>query len=256
MHVEDPRFPPLLTGHSVKAPLSAFGAACQGANSGRYGAADLLWARNTARVELALVLEPDVSRRVALQMVPLFELAVIEALGALMPPKTSVLLRWPLELLVNAGVAGRFRFAVAPCDEASVPDWMVVGVEIELLGEMGGGEPGDRRDHTTLINEGSGECTRSDFLEVISAYVMSWVNAWQDGGQAAFAASWVGRVEGHEDAALVLLDAGSGECIKARVLGLDEDARLLVKIGEGEIRALAIETVLEAPQSLARTQTA
>ncbi len=256
MHVEDPRFPPLLTGHGVKAPLSAFEAACQGANSARYGAADLLWARNTSRIELALVLEPEVSRRVALQMVPVFELAVIEALGALMPPKTSVLLRWPLELLVNAGVVGRFRFAAARCDEESVPDWMVVGVEIALLGDAGGGEPGDTRDRTTLINEGSGEHTRSDFLEVISAYALSWINTWQDGGQRAFADSWVGRVEGHEEAAPILLAGGSGDRIKARVLGLDDEARLLVKVGEGDIRALAIEALLEARQSSAATESA
>lgn len=254
MHVEDPQFPPLLTGHGVKAPMSAFDAACRGADMGSYGAADLVWARNTARIEMALVLEPEVARRAALQMVPLFELAVIEALGALMPPKTSVLLRWPVELLVNGGVAGRFRFALAPCDGESVPDWMVVGVEIDLAGEMRG-EPGETRERTRLIDEGSGEHTRSDVLEVISAYALSWINAWQDGGQATFAQSWVGRVEGYEDAALLALPggcAGSGEPVKVLVLGLDDEARLLVKVADRDIRALSIEAVLEAKASSPR----
>jgi len=237
MHVEDPRFPPLLTGYGIKAPLTPFDAACQGAQTGEYGAADLLWARNTSRVEMALVLEPEVARPVALQMVPVFELAVIEAVGALMPPKTSVLLRWPLELLVNGGVAGRFRFAVSPCREESVPDWTVV-------------------DLTTLLEEGAGCHTRSDFLEVISAYALSWINAWQDGGQATFAESWVGRVEGHEDAALLAFAGGSGEPVKARVLGLDDEARLLIKVGEGDVRALAIEELLEVTRSSPRTETA
>lgn len=257
MHVEDPRFPPLLTGYGIKAPLTPFDAACQGAQTGEYGAADLLWARNTSRVALALVLEPEVVRPVALQMVALFELAVIEAVGALMPPKTSVLLRWPLELLVNGGVAGRFRFAVSPCREESVPDWMVVGVEIELSGEAGAAaEPGEARDLTTLLEEGAGCHTRSDFLEVISAYALSWINAWQDGGQATFAESWVGRVEGHEDAALLAFAGGNGEPVKARVLGLDDEARLLIKVGEGDVRALAIEELLEVVQSSPRTETA
>lgn len=248
MHVEDPRFPPLLTGHGVKAPLPVFETACKGVQAGRYGAADVVWARNTARIEMALVLEPEVARRAALQMVPLFELAVIEALGALMPPKTSVLLRWPVELLVNGGVAGRFRFSLAPCDDANVPDWMVVGVEIDLAGEARG-EPGETRERTRLVDEGSGEHTRSDFLEVISAYALSWINAWQDGGQATFAGSWVGRVEGHEDAALLGLPgvcAGGGEPVKGRVLGLDDDARLLVKVADRDIQAVPIDTVLEA----------
>lgn len=254
MHVEDPRFPPLLTGHGVKAPGSAFDAACQGAETGGYSAADIIWARSTSRIEMALVLEPEVVRPIALQMVPLFELAVIEALGALMPPKTSILLRWPLELIVNGGVAGRFRFAAAPCDNDSVPDWMVVGVEIDLAGGVRDGEPGDVRDRTTLFDEGSAEHTRSDFLEVIGAYALSWINAWQDGGQPVFAENWVCRVEGHEDAAPLHVGGGGMERIEARVLGLDDEARLLVKLGERDVRALAIEAVLEARPGSARTE--
>lgn len=245
MHVDDPRFPPLLTGHGVKAPLSAFDEACNGAVTGRLGAADLVWARNTSRIELALVLEPDVSRISALQMVPLFELAVIEAVGALMPARTSVLLRWPLDLLVNAGVAGRFRFAAAPCSEDSVPDWLVVGVEIELDGNPQVGEPGHARDRTSLSEEGAGVKTRSDFLEVISAYALSWINSWQDGGHAAFADNWIGRVEGYEGPAPMALVGDSGERIVAQVLGLDDEANLIVKISEHDIRALAINALLE-----------
>lgn len=256
MHVEDPQFPPLLTGHGVKAPSSAFDVARQGAASGGFSAADLVWARNTSRIELALVLEPEVPRTVALQMVPLFELAVIEAVGALMPPRTSVLLRWPLELLVNAGVVGRFRFAAASSRGNEVPDWLVVGVEIDLKGEGRSGEPGETRDYTSLADEGSGESTRSDFLEVISAYALSWINSWQDSGQAAFAESWVGRVEGHEYPAPLMLDGVSDARIVGRVLGLDDELRLLVKIAEHDVRALEIEALLEVERDQPAAQAA
>lgn len=254
MHVADPRFPPLLSGYGVKAPLPAFDAACQGAASGTYGAADVVWARNTSRVEMALVLEPDVPRTASLQMVPLFELAVIEALGALMPPKTSVVLRWPAELLVNGGIAGRFRFAVAPCGDKEIPDWLVVGVEIQLAHTSSGGEPGEAYERTTLAEEGAGDLTRSDFLEAIGAYTLTWINVWQDRGQAAFAESWVGRVEGHEAAAPLRLVGGTGERVVARVLGLDDEARLLVKVGEGDVRALAISAVLEEVAHASRSE--
>ncbi len=83
MHVEEPRFAPLLTGYGIKAPQSAFEAACSGAASGEYGAADVVYARNTSRVELALVLEPEVAYRTALQIDPQFGLAHLN-LGAVL----------------------------------------------------------------------------------------------------------------------------------------------------------------------------
>ena len=247
MHLEDPRFPPLLTGHGVKAPAVPFEIACRGAADGTYGAADVIYARNTRKAELALVLEPDVPRRQALHMLPLFELAAIEAVGALMPPKTSVLLRWPQTLLVNVGVAGRFRFAMSSCASDEIPDWMVVGVQIDLEHDDAEREPGLMRDRTTLHGEGGGELTRSDVLEVIGSYVLSWIDSWQEAGQtaAAFAESWIGRVEGHEAPAPMHLDGASGENVTAQVLGLDDEPQVLVKVAEGDVRALAFESLLE-----------
>ncbi len=247
MHVEEPRFAPLLTGFAIKAPQSAFDTACKGAATGQFGAADVVYARNTARVELALVLEPDVVRRAALQMLPLFQLAVIEALGALMPPKTSVLLRWPLMILVNGGAVGRFRFACSPCRGDEVPDWLVVACEMQLSRDTGDVEPGHVRDRTSLLEEGAGETTRSAFLEAIGAFTLSWINAWQDGGIASIEESWIGRVEGHEEAARIAMVGGSGATMVARVLGLDEDMKLLVEVAEGDVRALDFAALLEEP---------
>ena len=270
MHVEDPRFPPLLTGYGVKAPMQPFVAACQGAMSGTYGAADVIWSRNTERIELALVLEPDVPRKQALEIVPLFQLAVIEALGSLMPPQTSVLLRWPDALLVNAGIAGHFRFSVAPSRDDEVPDWMVASAAIQLVPNDRGIEPGQRRDFTTLVEEGSDSRTRSDFLEVIASYTLSWINTWQDDGIAALADSWVGRIEGHQDPAIIATqqagkaggltgrDANSFSASKAAVLGLSDDLGLLVKFGEGEgegeVLALPISSLIETPSGIATDQ--
>lgn len=257
MHIDDPRFPPLLSGYGVKAPANCFDTACRGAMDGTYGAADVVFARNTRRVEMSLVLEPDVARMRALEMLPLFQLAVIEAVGALMPPKTAVQLRWPATLLVNGGAAGRFRFAGAASAADEVPDWMVVGVEIDLMRDIGGQEPGEVRETSSLEEEGSGERTRSDFLEVIGAYVLSWINSWQDTGQSAFAESWVGRVEGYEAPVPMQLVGGSGERVVAQVLGIDDELRLMVKVAEGDVRALAICALLEdGPQAQSRTATA
>jgi BirA family biotin operon repressor/biotin-[acetyl-CoA-carboxylase] ligase len=256
MHAEEPRFPPLLTGYRIKAPDKVFETACAGADAGTYGAADVVWARNTSRVEMAVVLEPDVLRRVALQMVPLFELAVIEAVGALMPPKTSVLLRWPLALIVNAGVVGKFHFAAAPCGDDEVPDWLVAGVEIQLARELGDVEPGHLHEQTCLAEEGADDATRTMFLEMIGAYVLTWIQSWQDKGLAAFAEMWVGRVEGYDAPAEIDLVGGSGARVHASVLGLDEDLRLLVKVAEGDVRALEIAAMVGKSEGAAAHQSA
>ncbi|MCB1505523.1 MAG: hypothetical protein KDJ47_11155 [Hyphomicrobiaceae bacterium] len=235
MNVEDPRFPPLITGHSIAAPHRVFDTACASAASGALGAADLVWARNTNRIDLALILEPDVPRARAMEIVPLFEVAVIEAVGALMPPQTAVQLRWPDELLVNGGVAGRFRFAMADCAQGDVPDWLVAGVDIVLGEQHPGGEAGIAKERTSLLAEGAGEKNRSDFLEVISAFVLSWIDTWGESGLHNVHDAWIGRVEGHgSDGALF------GAIGRANVLGLDDELRLLVRGGDGRMHALPL----------------
>ena len=56
----EPEFPPLLTGRRVIEGQSVLAAAIAGASVGSLGAGDLLWDDDPARVELAIVLEPEV----------------------------------------------------------------------------------------------------------------------------------------------------------------------------------------------------
>ncbi|MGD9786000.1 MAG: biotin/lipoate--protein ligase family protein [Hyphomicrobiaceae bacterium] len=239
MLVEDPRLPPLLTGHGVKAPLRPFDEACRAAAEGRLGAADLVYARHTSRVDLALILEPDVVRSNALQMVPLFVLAAIEGVGALMPPQTSVLWRWPERLAVNGAEAGRFSFAMAPADQDEAPAWMVLGIDIDLMERSAGHEPGHTPHRTTLQVEGAGETSRSQFIETIAAYALTWINRWTEAGFGPVHGALVGRIEGHGDEPSEF--TSSGDRLRGSVLGIDDEMRLLVKLAQGGIRALPIE---------------
>lgn len=245
MHVEEPRFPPLINGHAIKAPARPFAVACRGVSTGSYAAADLLYARDTSRIEMALVLEPDVLRQRSLEMLPLFELAVIEALGALMPPQTAVQLRWPDKLLVNGAVAGQFRFAVASSGPDQVPDWLVLAVTIALVPDDDEREPGLTRDETTLRAEGAGDMTRSDLLESIASYFLSRLDTWQEHALRGLHDDWLGRVEGCGEPAAIAQAADSGGKLVGRVLGLDEDLNLLVKVRDNDVRALPITAALE-----------
>ena len=76
MHMPDPTFPPLLTGHAVRGNEPAFETACARAAGGELGAGDVVWSRDTALIDLAVILEPDVPLETAVQMLPLAMVAL------------------------------------------------------------------------------------------------------------------------------------------------------------------------------------
>lgn len=237
----DPVLPPILTAHAVDAARDVFAAAVAGARDGSYGAADCLWSRRTARAEFALVLEPDVPARRARQMGPLAFTAIADSLGSTMPPKTSVLLRWPGTILVNGAAAGEIRLAMADVVSPDVPpEWLVVGASIRLTRAPGRREPGEEPDVTVLFEEGGGDLDRTAVLQSAVAHVLAWLARWQDDGFACVHESFIGRVEGHETPAVI--QSPEGPIVDARVIALTEDCELLVKDADGRHRAVPFWT--------------
>ena len=123
MHMPDPTFPPLLTGHDVKGKPGPFETACAQAEAGEAGAGDVYWARDTARFDWACVLEPDVETARALQMHFTAMVALGDAFGAIAPPEVAFQYRWPGDLLVN-GVGG--------WDEVYLPRLSHIGGDLTL----------------------------------------------------------------------------------------------------------------------------
>jgi BirA family biotin operon repressor/biotin-[acetyl-CoA-carboxylase] ligase len=241
-NLPDPVFPPLLTGHPVKAPLRPFEEACRRASRDELGAGDLLWSRNTVRAECAVILEPEIPLRRAVQMGPLMQVALADCLGALLPPRIGVHFRWPGTLLLNGAKAGETWIRGAPVPRDEVPEWLVVGFSLWLVHDFGGKEPGESLGETSFWEEGAGELTRSDLLQSFAAHFLTWLNTWQDDGFRPVSDSWIGRVEGRE----APVDVVHGkERIYGRVLGLDEEAGLIVKTEAGATRVLPLLDVLE-----------
>jgi len=248
MDEPDPRLPPLFTSHPVDASARPFDAAVRGAADGRYGAGDLVWSRNAARVELALVLEPDVPLPQALQMGPLMWVAVMESLAAAMPPKTSLLLRWPDLVLVNGGEAGRLHFAVARSSGCETPAWLVIGASVQLASLSGEREPGEVIDRTSLVEEGGGDLTSSELLGSIAAHALTWINTWQEEGFAPVHDAWIGRVEGHEDSAVIV---HLGDRVTGRVIGIDDTMSLIVRPATGAQRSFPVADIFAADRERA-----
>jgi hypothetical protein len=83
--LEDPQFPPLLKGHAVAPGVAASACALDALRDGKAGAGDLFWSRSEDRLNMAVVLEPDVALGKAAQMQHVMMVAFGDAFGAILP---------------------------------------------------------------------------------------------------------------------------------------------------------------------------
>ncbi len=243
MHMPDPTFPPLLTGHDVKGKPGPFKTACARAVSGEAGAGDIFWARDTSRFDWACVLEPEVETARALQMHFTAMVALGDAFGAIAPPEVAFQYRWPGELLVNGGRAGRARIAVGPEDGGGVPAWLVTGLDLAIKRDGAGDEPGADPDNTALFEEGCGEITRTELVESVSRHFLNWVHTWNDEGFRSVHETWLARAAGWQEEISL---AWAGEEHTGKFLTIDDEGNMILK-GDDGMKSLAIAEALEPP---------
>lgn len=238
-----------MTGHPVKAPLLPFPHACEEAAAGRLGAGDVVWARNLDRLQLALVLEPDVERVRAREMLFVAMVALGDSLGALAPPEVAITWGWPRTVYVNGARLGALEMALSPGeDESGAPDWMVIGLDLPIRPDTRGPEPGLYLDRTTLADEGCIELDRSTLIESFCRHLLTWIHTWSEDGFKPVHEAWMFRANGRGEAIAIGYD---GERLTGRFLGLDDHGNMLLNTAGGTA-LLEVETAL-AP---GRTQAA
>lgn len=244
MTLPEPVFPPLLTGHPVKAPEHPFEVAIAGAASGALGAADLVWARDVSRLDCALVLEPEVDRRRAAEMLFVAMVAFGDSFGAIAPPEVGLTYRWPTTICVNGARAGGVRAAMASSDDANGhPDWMVVGLTVEIRRSKRVAEPGLAPDITDLFEEGCVGLTRTELLDSFSRHLLAWIHTWETEGFGPVHELMLFRAEGHRQPVAVDL-AGSRH--EGRFVGLDDNGNLILETDEGT-QMLDVRDAIEVP---------
>lgn len=245
MHQPDPTFPPLLNGHDVPGTESAFKTACDRAATGELGAGDVVWSRHASRIDVAIILEPEVPLDTAVQMLPVSMVAIGDCLGALTPPQVGVTFTWPGDIRVNGANAGNMRAAAGgKRDVTATPDWMVLGLELQHRREAGEPEPGMVPDQTWLSEEGCEELTRTEIIESFSRHFLTWLNDWNEDGFKSVHASWLFRAE-ERDANISVKIAG--ETISGLMQGLDDSGNLLVQ-SDGATQAARLLDAFEFPQ--------
>jgi BirA family transcriptional regulator, biotin operon repressor / biotin---[acetyl-CoA-carboxylase] ligase len=231
MHQPDPTFPPLFKGHAIKAPLVAHDEACRRAALSELSAGDLVWSRNAAKAECALILEPEIPLARASQMAALGYVALAETLGAIGPPQMPVEIRWPGTVLVDSAACGEILLTAPDATPDRVPQWLVLSVSLTLTLGNEKREPGELAEVTALDLEGAGDITRSMVIEALATRLLAWLHTWSESGFRQIHDQWLYYAEGRKSD--ITFDGAEG-----RILGLDEDGGLMFKPNGGNVRVV------------------
>lgn len=166
----------------------------EGAPARSRGAGTLCHFGGLARVEAAVVLEPEMPLAQARLALQVGASALADALTVLGPPEIPLGFEWPATLLVNHARAGAVRL-VAPdgATEDAVPEWLVLGFESRLAwrdGHEGGLLPRD----TSLRDEGFDEATPDEIIETWARHLMAGMDEWQARGPRRVAERFLARL--------------------------------------------------------------
>ena len=236
-----PVFPPAYRAIEVVPPADPFESALRHAVAGAEDGT-LLWRPSTASATLALILRPETPRDADPGLALVALVALGDTLGVLLPPAMPVQFVWPDRVLVNGGVVGGARLALAPAAAGAVPDWLVLGVGARLAPEPDV-EPGRRPERTCLQDEGGGDLTASEIVESFARHFLAWFGRWQDAGLAPIRDVWERRA--FLDHGRMTVPLGPRP-VRGAVAGLDADGSLVLKRRD-RVRRLDLAAALQRP---------
>ena len=237
MSDDAPSLPPLFSGLEAAAPFDeAVAQARRGIDPGL-----VTYRLGDARLSAALVLAPEAPLEDAMAMLLAAGNGFADAFGALSPSEVACQFDWPGGIRINGAHAGQLIAAAATHDPATEPDWLVIGLEIAIRGEISGAEPGTQPDETTLWDEGCTDITPARMLESWSRHTLVWIHEWLDSGIARIHRDWTGRAWGLGKEITVTY---AGEALNGTFAGLDERGGLLLKEASG-VRLVPLSAMLE-----------
>ena len=235
-------FPPLFTGEAVSGNTDPFAKACTQAMIG-CDAGLLVHSITPDHIRAAIVFAPETPLEEAMSALIACELGFQNAMGALAPPEVAVHLGWQGEIYVNGGQAGRLRVAASSADPLAVPDWLVIGLEVDLL-PPSDKETGHRPNQTCLMMEGCGDISPIRLLEAWSRHTLVWINEIGNGDIRALHELWRGLAKGlGEEISLTVAGAPTGTFV-----GIDEQFGLLLRTGDST-RLIPLSALVETGET-------
>ncbi len=221
LHQDALSLPPLMYGEAVEgAPLAhSVARAKEGCDAGL-----VAYRLLRDRAEAAMVFAPEVSLGEAMVMLPLCGVAFQNALGALSPPEVAVHLEWSGAIRVNGARCGGFRAVASHADADTMPDWLVIGLEMPLW-PAGDAAPGDTPNETTLYAEGCADIAPALLVEAWARHTLNWLGRWEDEGTKPLHDAWCGLAHGIG----ARIDEGP---YKGGFVGVDSRFGLLLKTDE------------------------
>ena len=151
----------------------AFMHACS--HAAELGAGTLINVGHFDLTEFAVVLEPDEPLASAWRVLFAGMVALADAVAAVAPPETPIVLDWPDAIRVGGRLIGGGRIAWPDgASEADPPPWLVFGA--------------------TIRNEGMG-AGADRLIESFTRHLMRVIDHWRDAGFTAIADDYVSRLE-------------------------------------------------------------
>ncbi len=236
-------FPPLFTGEAVSGATDPFAKACTKAMIG-CDAGLLVHSITPDRISAAIVFAPEKPLEAAMSAMIACGIGFQNAMGALAPPEVAVHLGWQGQIYVNGGISGRLRAAASDTDAGATPDWLVIGLEIDLLPKSDG-ETGDTPNQTALMMEGCGDISPIRLVESWSRHTLVWINEIETGNPAKLHEQWRGLAKDMgKDVSLQF----KGENLSGSFVGVDEQFGMLLRNGK-DTRLLPLSGCLETGET-------
>jgi biotin-(acetyl-CoA carboxylase) ligase len=220
----DPSFPPLFQAQEVSGPVDPFDKARAMASLG-CDAGVLVYSITSDRLRAAIVFAPEIPLKQAMQAFCACATGFQNAFGALAPPEVAMHLTWEGEIMINGATCGQLQAAASDDAANSVPDWLVIGLEVWLIPQRED-EPGNTPHLTSLYMEGCADVSPLELLEGWARHSLVWVNELIVGDAAALHGEW--RELLHGVGSDLTLDV-AGQTKTGTFLGTDADFSLLLR---------------------------
>ena len=231
-----PSFPPLFRGED-SGPSDPFELAIKRAQAGTDPGL-VMYKLEPEHLRAAIVFTPESSLEDAMAMLFVASIGFADALGALAPPEVGVHFEWPSILRLNGAKCGEIVAAASTMDPNAEPDWLVIGLTLQIFPSTMEVEPGQTPDTTSLIEEGCNDVPPTRLLESWARHTLVWINRYMDEGMSPIHADWRARAFGMGDE--IHVDNSTGT-----FLGIDEKGGLLLQY-DGKTDLIPLSKMLKA----------